>query len=78
MRRMRKETLNIAYAESWTLVYTLLSSNPGPPKLRRYLDLIQLRRDPADRLKDAEKAFGDLDELDSEVGRNASRLIRRL
>jgi Protein of unknown function (DUF1570) len=74
----RKEALNIAYAESWTVVYTLLSSNPGPPKLRRYLDMIQLRRDPADRLKDAEKAFGDLDELDSEVGRNASRLIRRL
>ena len=73
----KKETMNMAYAESWTMLYTLLSTEKGPPKLRRYLDLIRPRRDPANRLQDARNALGDLDELDSEISRNASRLIRR-
>jgi Protein of unknown function (DUF1570) len=72
-----KETMNMAYAECWTMVHTLLSTEKGLPKFRRYLDLIRLRRDPANRLKDARKALGDLDELDGEVSRNAVRLIRR-
>jgi hypothetical protein len=73
-----KQTMNMAYAECWTMVYTLLSTEKGPPKLRRYLDLIRLRRGPANRLEDARKALGDLDELDGEVSRNALRLIRKL
>jgi hypothetical protein len=72
-----KETMNMAYAECWTMVHTLLSTEKGLPEFRRYLDLIRLRRDPANRLKDARKALGDLDELDGEVSRNAVRLIRR-
>ena len=73
-----KQTMNMAYAECWTMTYTLLSPEKGPPKFRRYLDLIRLRRDPVNRLEDARKALGDLDELDGEVSRNAVRLIRKL
>ena len=37
------DTRDIAYAESWTVVYTLLTTEEMLPRVRRYLDAIRHR-----------------------------------
>jgi hypothetical protein len=64
----------VAYAESWLLVYHLMTK--APAKLRAYLDLLRERREPAHRQEDAAKALGDLFDLDSTLKRTARLLLQ--
>jgi hypothetical protein len=66
----------LAYAESWVLVYYLLR-NPGAlPKFRAYLDAIRPRRDATQRLADARAHLGDLERLNTTLRTDAKRLIQ--
>lgn len=74
---LQPETEQLAYAQGWLLVYHLLRNKEEVPKLRCYLEIIAARQDAEKRLEDARGAFGDLDELDQELRRLATRLGRR-
>ena len=66
----------LAYAEAWVLVHYLIRNTAKLPRFRAYLEAIRPRRDPSRRLDDAESQLGDLDRLNLELRRHASRLIR--
>jgi hypothetical protein len=66
----------VAYAESWLLIYGLLQTPARVKKLLAYLAALRKRRDPGQRARDAEGAFGNLDRFDSELKREARRLLR--
>ena len=69
------KTEQVAYAEAWLLVHTLIEARTGDwkGKLRDYLTLIHDRKDGSKRLGDAEEAFGHLDVLDRELKKRAAR-----
>jgi hypothetical protein len=69
-------TAQVAYAESWLLVYHLLDRRPA--KMRAYLDLLRNRREPAHRAEDATEALGKLSTLDRELRTRARRLSEQL
>jgi hypothetical protein len=64
----------LAYAQSWLLVYYLMTMPARLPQFRAYLKAIYDRRDKTHRLEDAEMHFGNLDRLDQELRREAIRL----
>ncbi len=64
----------LGYAESWVLVYHLMTDAARLPQFRDYLRAIRGRKDRSRRLDDARAHFGDLDQLDSELRRMAIRL----
>jgi hypothetical protein len=64
----------LGYAESWVLVYHLMTDPTRLPQFRDYLRAIRGRKDRARRLEDARAHFGDLDQLDRELRRTAIRL----
>jgi hypothetical protein len=68
------KTNQLAYAESWLLVYDLLRNESGRKKLREYLAALRPRRDPGKRVEDAESTLGSLDKLDIELKKRASLL----
>lgn len=68
--------VQLAYAESWLLVYDLLHSRGRRPRFRAYLDAIRRRRDPGHRLDDARRHLGDLELLDRELRELAIRSFR--
>ena len=68
------KTNQLAYAESWLLVYELLQSVSGRKKLREYLKALRPRHDPGKRVEDAENTLGDLYKLDAELKKRASLL----
>jgi hypothetical protein len=61
----------MAYAESWVLVYTLLKDPEWRPRFRAYLEAIRPRTAKDHRLDDARKTLGDLERLDRLVRKNA-------
>lgn len=63
-----------AYAESWLLIYELMQSKAGAKKLLAYLQAIRPRRDPGQRVADAEGALGDLTRLDNALKKRARLL----
>ncbi len=67
-------TQHVAYAESWVLVYYLLKNRDWALKLRDYLVAIRPRRDPANRLADAEAHFGTLSKLETKLRKAAPNL----
>lgn len=67
-------TEQLAYAESWLLLYHLLKSPARAKALRSYLDAIRPRRDPEKRLADAESTLGDLMKLDADLKKTARLL----
>jgi hypothetical protein len=69
-------TVQLAYAQSWLLVYDLLHSKNRRPKFRAYLEEIRGRRDPSRRVDDARKHLGDLGRLNQELQELALRSIR--
>jgi hypothetical protein len=64
----------LAYAQSWLLVYHLMSTPARLPQFRSYLKAIQARRDASHRLADAQAHFGEIERLDGELQRAAVRL----
>jgi hypothetical protein len=64
----------LAYAQSWLLVYYLMTDPARLPQFRSYLKAIYNRRDKTHRLEDAQAHFGSLDQLDRELHREAIRL----
>ena len=61
----------LSYAESWLLVYHLMTSPTRLPQFRAYLKAIQVRKDQNRRFDDAETHFGNLDRLDEELHRES-------
>jgi hypothetical protein len=64
----------LAYAEGWLLVYYLMKTPARLPQLQAYLKTIATRTNTDHRYDDAERHFGDLDQLDQELRREAIRL----
>jgi len=68
-------TEQLAYAESWLLVYHLLGKKATTKAFAAYLERLRTRREPGGRVADAGKAFGDLVDLDNDLKR-AGALLR--
>jgi Protein of unknown function (DUF1570) len=68
----------LSYAESWLLVYHLMTSPTRLPQFQAYLKAIQARKDQNRRFDDAETHFGNLDRLDQELRRESIQLLRSL
>jgi Protein of unknown function (DUF1570) len=68
----------LSYAESWLLVYHLMTSPTRLPQFQAYLKAIQPRKDQNRRFDDAETHFGNLDRLDQELRRESIQLLRSL
>jgi hypothetical protein len=66
----------LSYAESWLLVYHLMTSPTRVPQFRAYLKAIQGRKDPNRRFDDAETHFGNLDRFDQELRQASIQLLR--
>lgn len=66
----------LSYAESWLLVYHLMTSPTRLPQFRAYLKAIQARRDQNHRFDDAETHFGNLDRFDQELRQESIELLR--
>jgi Protein of unknown function (DUF1570) len=74
----KKETAQLAYAESWLLVYYMLKrSSPMLPKFREYLAKIPVRGNESNRNKVAEAALGSLEELDRAIYDSATKLVQK-
>ncbi len=71
------DRLLLGYAESWLLVYHLMTTPSRLPQFRDYLKLIYKRTDAKHRLQDAEASFGSLDQLDRDVRQEGTRLQQR-
>ena len=69
-----QDQTQLAYAQSWLLVYHLMKTAPRLRQFQSYLKTVYTRTDRKHRLEDAEKSFGDLDRLDQELRREAVRL----
>jgi len=67
-------TRDAAYAQAWVLIHAHLKSPARLPRLRSYLAAIRGRTDPKHRLDDARGHLGDLEKLDVDLRRYASRL----
>jgi hypothetical protein len=76
--RRTGDRLLLSYAESWLLVYHLMSDPARLPQFRAYLDVLRTRTDSARRLEDARAHFGDLARLDGELRQEAVRLQQAL
>ena len=74
----REETAQLAYGQSWMLVYSLLKNRSDQPKLRAYLEDLRAPGPPPDRLKTAEKHLGPLEKLDERLKRETRALLRGL
>jgi Protein of unknown function (DUF1570) len=66
----------LSYAESWLLVYHLMTSPARLPQFRAYLKAIRGRKDQNRRFDDAETHFGNLDRLDQELRQESIELLR--
>jgi hypothetical protein len=62
------------YAQSYLLICTLMNSRDRVPQFQAYLKTIFPRVDKKNRLADATKCFGELNQLDQELRREAIRL----
>ncbi len=68
---------HVAYAQSWLMVDTLMKSAERLPAFRGYLKAIGPRTDSRQRVDDARAHLGDLDALDAESRRKATKLLGR-
>ena len=69
----KEETRQVAYAEAWLLIHTLLNTREPnlKGKLGVYLTAIHKRADATKRVEDATAAFGDLASLDALLRKTA-------
>ena len=68
------DQMQLFYAQSWILIYTLMKSPQRLAEFQAYLKTIFPRVDKKNRVADATKCFGDLDRLDQELRQEAIRL----
>ena len=68
------DQMELFYAQSWLLIYRLMNSAARLPQLQAYFKTIFPRVDKKKRLDDAGQCFGNLDQLDQELRREAIRL----
>ena len=68
------DQMQLFYAQGWLLIYSLMNDPARLPQLQGYFKTIFPRVDKKKRLEDAAKCFGDLDQLDQELRREAIRL----
>jgi Protein of unknown function (DUF1570) len=68
------DRMQLFYAQSWILIYTLMKSPQRSAEFQAYLKTILPRVDKKNRLADAEKSFGELNHLDQELRQEAIRL----
>jgi hypothetical protein len=66
----------LGYAESWLLVYHLMTDPDRLPQFRDYLDSLRHRKEGVQRLDEAKAHFGDLVQLDRELRQASIRLQR--
>jgi hypothetical protein len=66
----------LGYAESWLMVYHLMTDRARLPQFRDYLKSLRARKHKTDRLSEASSHFGDLGTLDQELRLAAVRLQR--
>ena len=69
------DTAQLAYAQSWLLVYYLMKTSSKLRGFRAYLEAIRERKDASHRMDDASKHLGDLDRLDRELRKHAQRVL---
>lgn len=69
-----EQSEQMAYSEAWLLVYEMMQKPANAKRLRAYLDRIRTRSNPGKRVEDAEDVFGNLDRLDTELKRAATRM----
>jgi hypothetical protein len=74
--RRTGDRLLLSYAESWLMVYHLMSDPVRLPQFRAYLEARRARREPSSRRDDARTHFGDLVALDRELRQEGIRLQR--
>ncbi len=74
--RRNGDRMLLSYAESWLMVYHLMSDPLRLPQFRAYLATVRTRRDRTHRLEDARTHFGDLAVLDRELRQEGVRLQR--
>ena len=72
-----QERMFLAYAESWLLVYHLMTTPERLPQFRAYLKSISKRTDATHRLQDALASFGSLEQLDREVRQEGIQLQQK-
>jgi Protein of unknown function (DUF1570) len=68
------DQMQLFYAQSWLLIFSLMNSPARLPQLQDYFKTIFPRVDKKKRLDDAGKCFGNLEQLDQELRREAIRL----
>ena len=68
------DLMQLFYSQSWLFFYSMMSSPVHLPQLQAYFKAIFPRADKKNRLDDARKCFGDLEQLDQELRREAIRL----
>jgi hypothetical protein len=66
----------LGYAESWLLVYHLMTDPVRLPQFRAYLQTLRGRKDQLHRRDDARSHFGDLEQLDQELRQASVKLLR--
>jgi hypothetical protein len=66
----------LGYAESWLLVYHLMTDPVRLPQFRAYLQTLRGRKDQLHRVEDAKSHFGDLVQLDRELRQASVKLLR--
>jgi hypothetical protein len=68
------DQMQLFYAQSWLLIFSLMSSPARLLQLQAYFKTIFPRVDKKKRLDDADKCFGNLEQLDQDLRREAIRL----
>ncbi len=68
-----KDSVGLAYAESWLLIHMLIKTPARLPALRAYLKAMPAEAGEANRLACAEKHLGSLADLDHDLKRHARR-----
>jgi Protein of unknown function (DUF1570) len=68
------DQMRLFYAQGWLLIYSLMNAPARIPQLQAYFRTIFPRVDKKKRLDDAGQCFGNLDQLDQELRREAIRL----
>jgi len=67
----------LAYAESWLLVYHLMTTPVRRIQFQGYLKAIYKRTSAANRFEDAKSNFGSLERLDRDVRQEGIRLLQK-
>ncbi len=77
-RAFEARTEQLAYAESWVLVHSLLGARGRQARFREYLQALRGARQPGDRIPIAEKTLGALTRMDRDLKDDVRKYLRLL